>query len=134
MPRTGFLPTADVERFLWLSPPRLKEIALELRNLVAIACPHATERILWGGLLYHDATKGGPVKGAICQVELGRDEVRLAFIHGVRLSDPAGLLTGDRRSKRTVSIDSFDDAPWEAIFELIKQASALDPSTFKPLS
>jgi hypothetical protein len=133
MPRTGFLTGAEVERFFWLAPPRIKEIALELRNLVAAVCPQATERILWGGLAYHDAAKGGPVKGAICQIEIKRDCVRLSFIHGIRLSDPTSLLEGDRLSKRYVIIESYEQAPWEAITDLVRQASELDPSTFGPL-
>jgi hypothetical protein len=133
MQRTGFLTGAEVERFLWLASPRVKEIALELRSLVASVCPHATERILWGGLAYHDAAKGGPVKGAICQIEIERDCIRLSFIHGVRLKDPASLLRGDRLSKRHVTIDSFDEAPWEEIAALIREAANLDPSRFGPL-
>ena len=130
MQKTGFLPGAEIERFLRLAPPRLKEIALELRNLVSSACPHATERILWGGLSYHDPAKGGPVKGAICQIKIDRDHIRLSFIHGARLKDPTGLLTGNRLSKRHIVIDSYDEAPWEVMLDLIEQASALDPSTF----
>jgi hypothetical protein len=131
--RTGFLSGAKVERFLRFIPPSSKEIALELRNLVASVCPYATERILWGGLSYHDASKGGPVKGAICQIELDRNRVRLSFIHGARLRDDDCLLAGDRLSKRYMVIGSYDDAPWEAISDLIKEASSLDPSTFGPL-
>jgi hypothetical protein len=35
-------------------------LRFELRNLIALTCPEATERILWGGLSYHDSAKGGP--------------------------------------------------------------------------
>jgi hypothetical protein len=133
MQRTGFLPAADVERHLWLVPPHLKEIALEVRNLVSSACPHATERLRRGGLSYHDAAKGGPVKGAVCQVKVERGAVRVSFIHGARLDDPIRLLKGDRLSMRYLVIDSYDEAPWERILDLIQQASSLDPSTFGPL-
>jgi hypothetical protein len=128
-----FLTGAEVEGFLKFVPPRIREIAFELRSLVASICPQATERILWGGLSYHDTAKGGPVKGAICQIELERHCVRLSFIHGARLRDPASLLEGNRLSKRFVAIDSYDEAPWAAISDLIREASALDPSTFGPL-
>ena len=133
MTASGFLSTVEVERFLSHSRPEVREIALELRNLIALTCPKATERILWGGLSYHDSAKGGPVKGAICQIEPERDRVRIAFIHGARLRDPDSLLAGDRLSKRYVSIDSYEHAPWNAICGLIAQAAALDPSTFGPL-
>ncbi len=57
-------------------------------------CPQATESLLWGALSYHDSSKGGRVKGAICGVEFRRPQVTLSFIHGVRLADPLKLLRG----------------------------------------
>ena len=133
MKNTGFRPYAEIERFLGFAPLQIKEIALELRNLVAATCPHATERILWGGLSYHDPAKGGPVKGAICQIEIEKDHVRLGFIHGARLDDPQALLTGRRLSKRYVVVNSYEEAPWEAISALIQEAAGLDPATFGPI-
>ena len=133
MSGSGFLSNVEVERFLSFTRSEIREIALELRNLVALTCPEATERILWGGLSYHDSSKGGPVKGAICQIELEGDGVRISFIHGARLRDPSSLLTGERLSKRSVSIASYEQAPWDEIRSLIEEATALDPSTFGPL-
>ena len=133
MTRSGFLSNVEVERFLSFTRPEIRDIALELRNLVALTCPAATERILWGGLSYHDPAKGGPVTGAICQIELERDQVRIAFIHGARLRDPDTLLAGERLSKRYVSVDSYEQAPWNAIRGMIAEAAAIDPLTFGPL-
>jgi hypothetical protein len=129
-----FLTIAEVESFLARVPLDLREIVLELRNVVASVCPEATERILWGGLSYHDSRRGGPVKGAICQIELERDHVRLGFIHGVRLADPNALLQGDRRSKRYVVIRIYDEVPWEALRQLIEEAAKVDFSVSPPLS
>src|SRR4030042_5777023 len=99
--------SAEVDRYLAFVPGPLKDIALELRNVVASVCPGATERILWGGLSYHDSRHGGPVKGAICQIELHRDHVRLSFIHGVRLADRTSLLGGARLGKRYLVLKPF---------------------------
>jgi hypothetical protein len=129
-----FLTTAEVESFLTRVPQDLRDIVLELRSVVAGACPEATERILWGGLSYHDSRRGGPVKGAICQIEVERDRVLLGFIHGVRLADPKALLQGDRLSKRYVVIWSYDEAPWEALRQLIEEAAGLDLSVLPPIS
>jgi hypothetical protein len=134
MESSGFISNVEVERFLSFKRPEVRDIALELRNLVNSVCPYATERILWGGLSYHDSAKGGPVKGAICQIEVGRNQVRISFIHGARLSDPASLLVGDRLSKRHMQIDEYERAPWDAIRRLIEEAAALDPSQFGSLS
>ena len=130
----GFLSSAEVEGFLVFARPEIRDIALELRNLVAAACPNATEKILWGGLSYHNSAKGGPVKGAICQIEIERNQVRISFIHGVRLSDPDSWLIGNQMSKRHLAIDSYEHAPWDAIRWLIEEADELDPSTFGPIA
>lgn len=127
---SGFLPRGVVEKFLRFKRPDLAEIALELRDVVSTRCPEAEERILWGGLSYHDPSKGGPVKGAICQIELRPDHVRLSFIHGVRISDPDQLLSGGRRSKRYVMLERYDATPWDSVAELIARAAELDPTQF----
>ena len=133
MENSGFQSILDVERFLSNKNRNVVDIALELRNLVAKVCPQVTERILSGGLSYHNATKGGPVKGAICQIELDSDSIRLSFIHGVRLKDPSCLLVGNRLSKLYVKVDSYKEAPWEDIQKLIEEANALNPSEFGTL-
>lgn len=133
MTDSDFLPLRDVERFLTYTRPDIQEIVLELRDLVWQVCPDATERILWGGLSYHNPAKGGPVKGAICQIEIEKDRIRLAFIHGVRLTDPQGLLRGNRRSKRYLEVKSFESAPWDDMRELIREAANLDSAAFGPL-
>jgi len=133
MGASGFLSSVEIERFLSFTPPEVMDIALELRNFVSSVCPYATERILWGGLSYHNPAKGGPVKGAICQIELDKSRVRLSFIHGVRLRDPESMLVGDQLSKRHLPIVSYEQAAWESIRGLIEEAAALDPSTFGPL-
>jgi hypothetical protein len=102
-----------------------RDIAYELRNLISKYAPNVTERILWGGLSYHDTTRGGAVKGAVCQIELHGNHVRLSFIHGVRLPDPRGLLEGDRLSKRYVRLERFEDIPWDALGDLIRAAKDL---------
>jgi hypothetical protein len=130
---SGFLSSSEIDRFLAFAPREVQEITLELRELVAAACPHATESVLWGSLSYHNEARGGRVKGAICLIEFARHEVRLSFIHGARLADPEAILTGHRLSKRYVPIRTYDGAPWEAIRGLIQQAAGLDPSTLAPL-
>jgi hypothetical protein len=78
MDDAGFLPKVVVERFMSFARPDLRDIGFELRNLVFSVRPRATEFILWGGLSNHDASKGGPVKGAICQITVEREHVQIA--------------------------------------------------------
>jgi hypothetical protein len=118
--------TDDVRAHLDSLPPESREIVLALRDVVRRTVPDAEETVLWGGLSYHTPWIGGRVKGALCQISAKQGEVRLEFIHGVRLADPAGLLRGDRISKRYVPIGSSAEAQRPEIVNLIREASTLD--------
>jgi hypothetical protein len=76
-------------------------------------------------LSYHRPDLGGRVKGAVCQIVVKKGQVRLDFIHGIRLADPRGLLQGDRLSKRFVPIGCVADAKAPAVADLIREAGAL---------
>ena len=127
----SFHSTREIESFLERKPEALQDIVFELRNLIAEIAPHATERILWGGLSYLDANRGGAVKGGICQIEIHADHVRLSFIHGAFLPDPQGLLQGKRIAKRYVRLETYESVPWEALEELIHTAAKFDPAVLK---
>jgi hypothetical protein len=118
----------DVRAFLDGLTPDAREIVLALRDAVLQTAPDAEETLLWGGLSYHTPWIGGRVKGAVCQITAKRGEVRLEFIHGVRLADPKGLLRGDRLSKRFVSIRSVADARRPEIAALLLEAATVELS------
>jgi len=121
------LPIRQVELFLQNTPPRLQEIVLELRNIIASVAPDAAEVVRWGGLSYFHEGRGGIVSAGICQIGIHEDHVRLAVIHGAFIADPQHLFEGPQKYKRFVRIESYDDAPWEALQELITSASRFDP-------
>jgi len=132
MDQGQFLSTLEIEHILEKEPAPLQDIARELRSLIAVAAPQATERVSWGALAYYDSHRGGPVRGGICQIEVHPDHVRLSFIHGVHLADPDRLLQGDRLSKRYVRIDAYESAPWDALKCLIAAAARFDPAVATP--
>jgi hypothetical protein len=101
-------PTRDIESYLAHLPSELRDIVFELRSIIASIAPTATETLHRHGFTYYHAERGGPVSAGICQINLQRDHIRLAFIHGAFLPDPKGLLQGDRQYKRYVKIYSFD--------------------------
>lgn len=117
----------DVRSFLDSLSPDFHEIVLALRDVVRERVPDAEETLLWGGLSYHTPWIGGRVKGSLCQISVKRGEVRLEFIHGIRLADPAKLLRGDRISKRYVPVRSAAEARRSEIAALIREASTIDP-------
>jgi hypothetical protein len=119
---------AELATFLRAQAPETRRLVVTLRQVVRRAIPHAAETMLWGGLSYHRPEVGGRVKGAVCQIGVKKGEVRLDFIHGIRLTDPAGLLHGNRLSKRFVPIQNVADVQRPEVVALIQEAAALDPT------
>lgn len=121
----------EIEEYFYEADPALLEIVLELRNLIFAVAPGATEMIQWKGISYFNAERGGTVSGGICQVHIVEGKVRLGFIHGAFLPDPAHLLGGSRKVKRYLELDDYESAPWEDIKALIKESREFDPYSMK---
>jgi hypothetical protein len=121
---------ADLKAFLDALAPGTRQLVSALRDVVRRTVPHAEESLLWGGLSYHRPEVGGRVKGAVCQIGVKGDRVRLDFIHGIRLADPCRLLQGDRLSKRFIPIGTVADAERPEVVALIREAAALDPEAW----
>ena len=120
----------DLEAFLDALPPDTRQLVLALRDVVRRTVPHAEESLLRGSLSYHRPQVGGRVKGAVCQIVVTGGQVRLDFIHGIRLADPCGLLQGDGVSKQFVPIGAAADAERPEIVALLREAAALDPTAW----
>lgn len=109
----SMLPTHRLEEHLAHIPARLRDIIMEIRNIVASVAPDATEVMHSRGMSYYDAKHGGTVSAGICQIIIFRDHIRLAFIHGAFLPEPRGLFEGTSRYKKYVRIYDYEDAPWD---------------------
>lgn len=125
------LPIHHIENFLKFTPQHLQDIVLELRNMIITVAPDATEVVRWGGLSYFHEGRGGIISAGICQIGIHKDHIHLAFIHGAFLPDPGRLLRGTQKYKRYVQIDSYENAPWNNLKELIANSSKLDPRSIK---
>jgi hypothetical protein len=125
------LPIHQIEVFLQYAPAHLQDIVLELRNIVAAVAMDADEVIRWGGLSYFHKGRGGLVSAGICQIEIKKDHIRLAFIHGSFLSEPRGLFEGGQKYKRYIKLRSYDDTPWNYLKQLIEEATQFDPRSLQ---
>ena len=121
------LPIHHIENFLKFTPPHLQEIVLELRNIIFSVAPDTAEVVRWGGLSYFHEGRGGIVSAGICQIGIHEDHIRLAFIHGAFLPDPRKLLCGTQKAKRFIELNSYDNAPWDDLKQLITASSLFDP-------
>jgi len=125
------LPARFIEKHLQYVAPELRDIVLELRNIVASVTPNATESQHSRGFSYFDKERGGPVSAGICQIGIYRDHVRLGFIHGAFLPDPQGLLVGEPKYKKHIRLYHYDEVPWEYLRQLIVASSRFDPYTLQ---
>lgn len=125
------LPERFIQNHLGYTTPELRDIVLEIRNIVSRVAPGATERLHTRGFSYYLKDRGGPVSAGICQVGVFHDHIRLAFIHGAFLPDPQGLLVGEPKYKKHLRIYSYKDAPWDYMQQLIQASSHFDPHTLK---
>jgi hypothetical protein len=90
-------------------------------------------KLRWAG--YPAQKPARDFAAGICQVGLYPDHIRLAFIHGVFLPDPAGLLTvpakaagmRNRLAKRWIDLHAYDEVPWDAVRALIAAHAQFDP-------
>lgn len=121
------LPTLSVQKMIATIPHELQEIVLELRSLVAQVAPGATEKTHSRGFSYYFKSRGGPVSAGVCQINIHPDHVRLGFIHGAFLPDPAGLLVGEPKYKKHLRLDSYAAADWDYCKALIAASAAFDP-------
>lgn len=116
-----------IEIILQRIDPNLRDIVLELRNIVSELAPDATERIHSKGFSYFYENRGGPVSAGICQIVIKKDHIQLAFIHGAFLPDPDKLLEGAPMYKKYIRIPSFELTPWNAMKEMIAASCRFDP-------
>lgn len=123
------LPISKLDDFLENTPPELRDIILELRNLIAFIAPHAAEVRHSRGFSYYDDQRGGTVSAGICQISIFKGHVRLAFMHGAFLPDPKGLLVGDAKYKKYICINSYEDAPWDYLKFMIRESANFDART-----
>lgn len=120
----------EVKAHLKSLSSEVRDRVLALREIILQTVPGVLESVVWRSLSYHRPQVGGRVKGAVCQIVVKGTQVRLDFIHGIRLADPADLLTGHRKSKRSVLIETVGETTRPQVVELIRQAGALDPTAW----
>jgi hypothetical protein len=101
-----------------------------MRQLIKDADPEVAEEWKWMG------TPVWSHGGIICTGESYKDKVKLTFLKGASLSDPAGLFNAslDGNARRAIDILEGEEVDAEAFKELIRAAIALNTSSGKTKS
>lgn len=99
----------------------------ELRRLIHGADPDIVETVKWRKP--SNNMRGVPVwehDGIICTGEVYKDKVKLTFMHGAALPDPAGLFNSSLggKTRRAIDFHEGDEVDADAFTALIAAAVA----------
>ncbi len=126
MPKSSKIITAELEDFLSAFSPELRNIALQLRELVLEMAPDAIEQIDTSAhLLGYGYAK--TYAHLICVIILYGDYVNLGFPRGVDLDDPEGLLEGTGKKARHVKIRSEEQIDSPDLLQLLQESIDITP-------
>ena len=100
---------------------------LSARRAILKSVPACHERVKWGALSYQKPDPDAAVKGGICQLYHWRCQVLVCFIHGAFLPDPARLLQGTAKAKRTLPIPDAAFLKDKRFLDLLRAAARFDP-------
>ncbi len=104
------------------------DVLVRVRAVVHRAVPDAVEQWKW---VKPTNPRGVPVWGSggdLCTAEVYEKAVKLTFVKGASLQDPAGLFTSSLEGKvrRAVDITEGQDLDEAALAQLLRDAAALN--------
>ena len=102
-------------------------LLLAARRAILKTVPACHEHVKWGALSYQKPDPDGAVKGGICQLAHWRGKVLVGFIHGAFLPDPARLLQGTAKAKRTLPIPDAAFLKNRRFLDLLRASARFDP-------
>ncbi|MFC7421766.1 DUF1801 domain-containing protein [Iodobacter arcticus] len=89
-------------RDICLNNPELHTVVQSIRALIYSLIPHASERVMYGGLIFADATP-------FCGVFVYTRHISLEFSRGCDLQDPHQVLEGKGKVRRHIKIQEATD-------------------------
>ncbi|HKI17135.1 MAG TPA: DUF1801 domain-containing protein [Isosphaeraceae bacterium] len=114
---------SDLDEFLALYPPQVRDIALAARELVANTVPDATETVDRSARLIGFGYGPG-YKDTICTLLMSRAGVKVGIARGSELPDPTHLLQGSGKVHRHVQLRTVADVSNPALMHLLEAALA----------
>mgnify|MGYP001829200590 CR=1 FL=1 len=96
-----------------------KDVAAEVRGIVAAAAPEAKESIKWAQVVYE-------TNGPFSYIRAFKNSVNFGFWRGVDIDDPKGLLQGSGEKMRHVKLAGMADVDQETFAGYVKQAVTLN--------
>jgi hypothetical protein len=116
-------PPYHVVAFLDTYPPNVRDVALQLRQMIMSTIPDVQEtvdrpaRIIGYGF-------GPRYADTICTIIPSKTGVKLGIVRGAELSDPRSLLTGKGKVHRHVPLTALADVKKPGLKRLLEAAFA----------
>jgi hypothetical protein len=103
------------------------EVVERMRSLILEADPEATEELKWAKA----SSPGTPTfsdNGILCTLETYKAAVKLTFMKGASVPDPAGLFNSslEGKTRRAIDIHEGEEVDAEAFKALVREAAALN--------
>ncbi len=114
----------DFELLLNNYDDNIRELATAARTLIAKLTPKAEEKIYFGWRVARFSLDG-TMAGQFIAIGPHKKHVNLYFMNGIELDDPKGLLEGDGKKMRHVSITEAKQLKSAALKALIKASAEL---------
>jgi hypothetical protein len=111
------------EQFLATFPAEIRALAEQLRQLIRQAIPNIAEAVYPGWKLIGYREQEGRRSRYFCFVAPFEDRVVLGFEYGVLMADTEGLLEGDGKQVRYVTLRSQADLRPRELSALIAEAA-----------
>ena len=107
---------------LQLTHPDLHALVQAVRNLVRAAAPKASERVMYGGILFSAPEQ-------FCGVFAYSAHVTMEFGRGAELDDTHGMLEGKGKFRRHIKLQSIADIASKHLKDYVAQALAMSTAS-----
>jgi hypothetical protein len=114
--------------------PDWRTAALDrMRSLILAAAPGIVEEQKWKKATNPDGVPVWSLNGIVCTGETYKSSIKLTFMQGAALPDPAGLFNAglDSGTRRAIDLKEGDTVDAKAFKALIKAAVALNSAAKK---
>ena len=114
---------SSIDDFLAICSPAVRDLALQLRDLIRRVMPTAIEHVdLPSNIIGYGFDR--TYSNLICAITPYKAHVSLLFSRGATLSDPEHLLEGEGKTARRVRIATSADVDDPAVQALLTSAAA----------
>ena len=113
------------EEFLSTFPPKVQELANELRSLVKETIPNVKEAVYTGWKLIGYRVKKGRKDAYFCFIAPFPNRIMLGFEYGIQLFDPNLRLEGDGTQVRYLTVREKEDIDLESFRAFILEAAQI---------